>query len=104
MRRQRLLLAVGAVALIVGATLGISFATAADPVGHGLSFTKGCASPTVVGQPYSCTYTVRNNVEDARDTLRVDGLTDVVQSAGGAVSSGNVFSQLRFSVGAFTPG
>jgi hypothetical protein len=95
MRRQRLLLAVGVFALTVGAVLGIGYATAADPINHGISFTKGCTSPTNVGAPYQCTYSVRNNVDDAMDTLTINGLTDVVHSAGGDVSSGNVFSQAR---------
>src|SRR4051812_4332395 len=99
MRRQRLLLAVGIAVLAVGAVLGIGYATAADPVNHGISFTKGCTSPTNVGQPYSCTYSIRNNVDDAFDTLTIDGLTDIVHSAGGDVSSGNRFSQLRFTIG-----
>src|SRR4051794_5466643 len=104
MRRQRLLLAVGVLVLTVGVVFGIGYATAADPVNHGISFTKGCASPTNVGQPYSCSYTIRNNVDDASDTLTVNGLTDVVHSAGGDISSNNVFSQLRFAVGPFLPG
>ena len=95
MRRQRLLLAVGVLALTVGVVLGIGYATAADPVNHGISVTKGCSSPTSVGQPYSCTYSIRNNIDDAQDTLTVNGLVDVVHSAGGDVTSGNVFSQLR---------
>ena len=74
MRRQRFLLAVGVLALTVGVIFGIGFATAADPINHGISFTKGCASPTNVGQPYNCTYTVRNNLDDAFDTLTINGL------------------------------
>jgi hypothetical protein len=69
-------------------------------VNHGISFTKGCASPTQVGQPYSCTYTIRNTVDDAQDTLTINGLVDVVHSAGGNVNSGNVFSSLQFVMGA----
>jgi hypothetical protein len=72
-------------------------------VNHGISFTKGCASPTQVGQPYSCTYTIRNTVDDAQDTLTINGLVDVVHSAGGNVNSGNVFSSLQFVIGAGAP-
>jgi hypothetical protein len=79
-------------------------ASAQQPTQHGISFTKGCASPTQVGQPYACTYTIQNNVDGARDTLRITGLDDTVLSAGGPVSSGNAFSSLRFEIGAFTPG
>src|SRR4029078_4528676 len=104
MRRQVLLLAVGALALTVGVIFGIGFATAADPINHGISFTKGCASPTNVGPPHTFSYSVRNNIDDAFDTLTINGLTDVVHSGSGDVSSGNVFSSLRMVVGPFTPG
>src|SRR6476646_4125793 len=104
MRRQRLLLAVGALALTIGVVLGIGFATAADPINHGISFTMGCQSPTNVGAPYSCSYSIRNNVDDAFDTLTINGLTDVVKASGGDVNSGNVVSQLRMTIGPFLPG
>jgi hypothetical protein len=104
MRRQRLLLVTGVLVLVVGAVLGITFATAADPVNHGITFTKGCTSPTQIGAPYSCTYSVRNIVDDAEDTLTIDGLVDTVQAAGGNVSSGNAFSSLKLNVGTFLPG
>jgi uncharacterized repeat protein (TIGR01451 family) len=78
-------------------------ASSAD-VNHGILFTKGCNGSTPIGQPYSCTYTVQNFVDDAGDTLSFDGLTDTVHAAGGNVSSGNVFSQLRLEIGTFLPG
>jgi hypothetical protein len=52
---------------------------------HGISFTKGCSSPTFVGAPYSCSYTVRNNVDEAGDTLTISQITDTVQASGGNV-------------------
>jgi hypothetical protein len=52
---------------------------------HGISFTKGCSSPTFVGAPYSCSYTVRNNVDEAGDTLTISNITDTVQASGGNV-------------------
>jgi hypothetical protein len=66
---------------------------------HGISFTKGCASSTLVGQPYNCSYTVRNNVDEAGDTLTITGLSDVVHAAARDVNSGNVFSSLSFDAG-----
>jgi hypothetical protein len=91
------------VAVAVTLTIGAATGTAQGPVNHGISFTKGCASPTQVGQPYSCTYTIRNGVDDAQDTLSITGIEDTVLSAGGPVSSGNVFGQLRFVAAEGTP-
>src|SRR5580765_1957823 len=78
----RLALGLGVVIaiLIVG-----SGASAADPQ-HGIGFTKGCQSPTKVGDPYTCTFTVRNNLDEALDTLTISQLTDTVHSAGGNVT------------------
>jgi hypothetical protein len=64
-------------------------------VQHGISFTKGCTSPVTVGSPYKCSFAIRNNVDDAHDTLTINSLVDVVHSAGGDVSSGPVFSTLK---------
>ena len=85
------------VAVLVGVTLalGATSATAQEVTQHGISFTKGCTSPTAIGQAYSCSYSIRNNVDDAQDTLTINGLTDVVHSAGGDVNSGNVFGSLQ---------
>jgi hypothetical protein len=44
----------------------------------------------VVGQPYSCSYTVRNNIDEAQDTLTISGLTDTVHAAAGNVVSSTV--------------
>jgi hypothetical protein len=63
---------------------------------HGIAFTKGCAPTTPVGQPYRCSYSVQNTVDDAQDTLTISGLNDTVHAAGGDVSSGNIFSSLAF--------
>src|SRR4051812_8378594 len=80
-----LLVAVGVMA-VAGMGGGAAFAL---DVQHGIVVTKGCVSPTQIGQPYSCSYTVRNSNDDAHDTLTIDSLVDVVHSAGGDVSSGN---------------
>ena len=51
-------------------TVGVSGAGAA--IQHGIGFTKGCDSPTKVGDPYTCSFTIRNNVDDALDTLTIN--------------------------------
>jgi uncharacterized repeat protein (TIGR01451 family) len=91
------------VAVVAVAGMGGGSAFAADPQ-HGISLTKGCVSPTQVGQPYTCTYSVRNTLDDAQDTLTINGLTDVVHAQGGDVSSGNVFSSLRLVIGPYLTG
>jgi hypothetical protein len=62
---------------------------AAD-VQHGIGFTKGCASPAKVGDPYTCTWTIRNVLDDAQDTQTINQITDTVHAAGGNVSSSTV--------------
>jgi hypothetical protein len=99
MRRHRLLLVVGGLIVAAIAFAGLTGVASAADVQHGISFTKGCASPTQVGAPYSCTYSIRNNVDEAKDTLTINGLNDTVHAASGNVSSGNVFSSLKFEIG-----
>src|SRR5580765_4817352 len=69
-------------------TFGIGEASA-DNVQHGIGFTKGCTSPTKIGDPYACSFTVRNVLDEAQDTLTINGLIDVVHTAGGDVGAGN---------------
>lgn len=60
-------------ALVSVLALGGARSAPAAPVNHGIAFTKGCMSPTPVGQPYTCTYSIRNNVDEAQDTLTITG-------------------------------
>src|SRR3954452_20555303 len=90
MRLQRVFLGIGALLLLSGVLFGVGQARAKDPVQHGISFTKGCDSPTNIGQPYSCSFTIRNISDDAHDTLTANSLFDTVVSAGGSVTSGNI--------------
>jgi len=83
--------------------MGSASAAPGDPVNHGISFTKGCAATTQVGQPYACTYSIINSVDGAQDTLTITGLEDVVHAASGDKPSGNVFTSLRFVIGAGSP-
>src|SRR5262249_2029509 len=71
---------------------------------HGIGVTKGCSSPTNIGQPYSCTYSVINTVDEAQDTLTFDGVSDTVHASGGNVASGNIFASLRYVIGPFLMG
>ena len=64
-------------------------------VTHDITFDKNCSSPTLVGDPYRCTYSMSNDVDGAHDTLTVTGLSDKVHAAGGDVSSGNVLGSLQ---------
>ena len=78
----------GLVTLAVSAVFAVfvSGAMAVD-VQHGIGLTKGCTSPTKIGDPYSCSYTVRNILDEAEDTLTISSLVDVVHAASGDVSS-----------------
>src|SRR5262245_7437477 len=65
------------------------------PAQHGITLSKGCASPTSIGAPYTCAYTVFNTSDDAHDTLTIHSLVDVVHSAGGDVNSGNILGSVQ---------
>src|SRR5215471_9495950 len=78
----RLAVALGALVAFLIVSSGASSQPAPQ---HGIGLTKGCTSPTKVGDPYSCTFTVRNVLDEAQDTLTISGLTDTVHSAGGNV-------------------
>ncbi len=94
-----------AVALLAGtmasqpqASAGLEF----DPL-HGISFTKGCITPTIVGETYKCNFQILNNVDEGPDTLTITSLVDVVHAHPSDVSSGNVLPTLSlgFTGGAF---
>src|SRR6266508_3445873 len=63
---------------------------------HGIGGSKGCISPTKVFDPMFSTYTIRNNSDDFGDTLRAHSVVDQVQTAGGSVSSGEIFDDLHW--------
>src|SRR5215212_8578416 len=92
---MRRLLTLLAVLALVGA-IGVSGAAAAD-VNHGIGFTKGCTSPTKIGDPYSCSFTVRNVLDQAQDTLTINSLVDVVHAASGDVNSGNILGSVQIT-------
>jgi len=75
--------------------LAFAGSASAQDVNHAIDFTKSCTSPTKIGDPYQCSYTVRNDIDAAQDALTVNGLRDVVHRAAGDLDSGNVFSTLQ---------
>src|SRR5215217_4318585 len=94
-RRHRYLsLAIFATA-IVATVFGVVGAVAAGTVQHGIALTKGCTSPVKIGDPYSCSFVIRNIVDEAHDTLTIDSLVDTVHAASGDVSTGNIFNTLK---------
>src|SRR3954451_1616071 len=84
----------GLVAAVALLTFGVVGSQAALGQ-HGIAFVKGCDSPTNIGDPYSCSYTILNVVDTVHDTLKVTGLSDQVHSAGGDVNSGNILPALQ---------
>ena len=72
-----------------------------DPVQHGISLTKGCDSPTQIGQPYSCTYSFRNITDEAQDTLDVQpGSRTSSMPQAGDVAPATSCASLQFVIGA----
>ncbi len=76
--------------LSVVATALVFGAGNASAAFHGIAVTKGCPSPVKIGDPYTCAVQILNSVDTGHDTLRVTGLSDQVNSAGGAVTTGNI--------------
>src|SRR5262245_44951027 len=85
LRRLAVVAAIPAVVAVV--VFAVGSALAQPDVQHGIGFTKGCPSPTFVGARLSCSYTVRNVIDEAEDTMTVTGIADTVLAAGGAVAS-----------------
>src|SRR5262249_10221480 len=58
------------VALIIGLTLALTGAFAAEEVKRGIGFVKGCASETAIGSGDFCSYSILNTPEldEAEDT------------------------------------
>src|SRR5688572_14117623 len=55
------------------------------PQVHGIGFAKGCLSPTAIGDPYECFYTILNNTDTAHDSLTIHSIVDHVHAFGGNV-------------------
>jgi hypothetical protein len=87
-------------ALGLAASLLVLATAAGAQGGHGLGGSTNCSSPTKIGAPVFCTYTIRNNSDDFGDTMLAHSVIATAQGAGGSVISGNVFSSLQW---VFTP-
>ena len=59
---------------------------------HGISFAKGCNSPSTVGGPYTCHFVILNSilVDTVGDTLTINSIVDTVHAIGGDVVSANL--------------
>jgi hypothetical protein len=95
----RFALALGLAGTVIAAFLGVrAFAQADAPATpfHGIALAKACVSPTVVGNPYTCSYAVYNNIDNAPDTLTVSSMIDVVHANPSDVSSGEILPLVTF--------
>jgi hypothetical protein len=105
MKHRFVVRTLSAIALVagVGVTTLTSAASAAVPQ-YGIGFTKGCVSPTLIGAPYQCSYTIQNTIDTVFDTLTITNMSDVVHAAAGdAASPANFFALLHFDVLAGSP-
>src|SRR5215470_118435 len=67
MRRLGLTGLVGA--CLAGLVLALGAVSAKAQGEHGIGFSKGCDTPTAVGDHYVCSFTIRNNSDDLGDDL-----------------------------------
>src|SRR5277367_5497043 len=89
------------VTVLLASAVGVEATTSASnaAVEHGIVMEKGCESPTFIGQPYECSYTLFQPVPG--DTATVTSLSDLVAAAGQAppgLSSGNILAQLQLTL------
>jgi hypothetical protein len=91
---MKLLLRAVFAAAILSAVFSASGGAVPGPQFHGIAFTKGCQSPTTIGQPYLCAYQITNNSDTAHDTLTFNAIVDQVHAFGGNVSAGNILPSL----------
>src|SRR6185295_16641231 len=70
------------VLVVVPLLLWIGGAAAAT---HGIGFQKGCNSPTKIGDPVVCHYTITNNnfTNASLDTVKINSLADITHAAAG---------------------
>jgi hypothetical protein len=99
------LLAAAALALcgVVVSASGPPPTANSQPILHGIAFLKGCNSPVVIGEMYTCDVLTINNVSTNGETVDVLSITDVVHAAAGDVFSGELLPTLTlgFAGGAF---
>src|SRR5712672_4757990 len=93
MRHYRAWLVLVGLSAIVGVfALGVAGASADVALQHGIGLSKGCDSPTQIDAAYTCSYTIKNVLDDASDTLTINQLVDTVNASGGPVVSGNILN------------
>ena len=93
-----------AMALLMVAFTAMTFSSTLLAQGvHGITFLKGCESPTEIGSPYLCRYGIANvggdtgdGSPDSVDTVTFNSLTDVTH-AGVDVPSGEILPLLLLS-------
>src|SRR5580765_7271997 len=90
----------GLIVVSTALTFGV---VSAQATVHGVAQGKSCASPVKIGDPYTCFGLIRNTVDGGQDTIRVFGLNDTVNSAGGAVPSGNILGAAGLIFGGTGP-
>ncbi len=93
-------LALSSVLLGIVAAYGLlaaaPWASAASPF-HGIGLAKGCTSPIVIGQLYTCDVLTINNVDTGPDTLTITSIVDVVHAGAGDQTSGNLLPTLSLT-------
>src|SRR5580765_794851 len=105
MRHSRAwLVLVGLVAIVGLFALGAAGASADVTLQHGIGLSKGCISPTKIDDPYTCSYTIRNILDDANDTLTINQLIDTVNASGGPAISGNILNLADVTITTTRPG
>jgi hypothetical protein len=95
-----------AMSLLMMAFVAMTFSSTVLAQGfHGITFSKGCESPTAIGAPYLCRYVIANAGGDTGDgsgssidTLTFKGLTDIVHADPGDVPSGEILPLLELKV------
>src|SRR5215831_13889633 len=88
---RRFITAVAAMALALSFVAVEAPTSDAAPL-HGITFLKGCQSPTTVGQKTKCNFTIANSIDP--DTLTITNIRDVVHAAGGDDIAANILPQL----------
>src|SRR5262245_15015327 len=75
---------------LIGVLFSLGAFSASAQSEHGIGFSKGCDTPTKVGDPYVCSYTIRNNSDDLGDDLTFTSLVDTVFAFDGPKTSTNI--------------
>ena len=102
LRRKLGLTGLAGVLVVVPMVLWIGGAAAAT---HGIGFQKGCNSPTKIGDPVVCHYTITNNnfTNASLDTVKINSLADITHAAAGDTPNTNILGNLELYVTAGTP-